>query len=143
MKKKKILPFTFRPLFWPTRPHSRIGGHYFRTWCPSVHPSVRPSQKQKRVTRLTSRPGKQNNGCHAWKCWGLVGHSEVFYSFIHLYFNPFYCSLQCIFWKSILLSQRLCPQSSATYYWPTRPRPNSWSHGVRTYICHKNKNLQG
>ena len=33
-------------IFDPPGPVGRIGGHYFHTWCPSVRPSARPSQKQ-------------------------------------------------------------------------------------------------
>ena len=50
------MDYWLRLLFLTYQAIGRIGGHYIHTWCPYV----RPSEKQKRATTLTSRPSKQN-----------------------------------------------------------------------------------
>ena len=64
--------------------HSRIGGHYFHAWCPSVCPSVHLSAAK------TKTPC---DGHHVWKWWppigcGLVDHLEfarlVSFFFFHI-----------------------------------------------------------
>ena len=70
--------------------HGRIGGHYFRAWCPYVR-----HKKQKRATTLTSRSGKQNNGhmhenndhlfAGAW--WVTLKSHDLFY--LNLNINDF------------------------------------------------------
>ena len=73
--------------------HGRIGGYYFQVGCPYVRPSVRPSQKQKRTITLknkilaTADTMHENNDQPIG--WGLVGHSEISWLVISIFFFSF------------------------------------------------------
>ena len=68
--------------------HGRIDGHHFHAWCPSVRPSVRPSQKQKRAATLKLVPEVRATTGTMMKIdllmsvasWVILNWPDLFYS---------------------------------------------------------------
>ena len=78
--------------------HSRIGRHYFHTWCPFVRPSVFTKLRTRYNANVEVR--KTKLALQPWTpwvkiiiifwLWGLVGHSEVS-RLVDLFYQP-YCA---------------------------------------------------